>query len=326
MKFLKDTFFILFIIYYVFTIIDLFKNKDKKSKNSEDNSKEIEDDTRDNCIALYLTIFIWFVIIVLITFIFKNIFALELNSFMIIACSISFLFLLIQSILSKNYRDLYSFDQFNSLSVFCIAIVVAVSFQTHNFLLMLIQNFIKNTDLQDVLIILFFFAAYFVNIFFIFTLSSSLFFKLKDNLLDCLREVILQADKIKKTFHLPLKKEKDKKHFSFTLKIIIAYFKKFLSISIYAALYLILRILKILLRFLIGFSSNNDILHLSFYVFISVILSLIFSYIHFTKIDNLINKTNYKVFEFVCGTILIPLIYECINRYADKVKSNLKEN
>ena len=64
----------------------------------------------------------------------------------------------------------------------------------------------------------------------------------------------------------------------------------------------------------------------SFYVFISVILSLIFSYIHFTKIDNLINKTNYKVFEFVCGTILIPLIYECINRYADKVKSNLKEN
>lgn len=107
MKFLKDTFFILFIIYYVFTIIDLFKNKDKKSKNSEDNSKEIEDDTRDNCIALYLTIFIWFVIIVLITFIFKNIFALELNSFMIIACSISFLFLLIQSILSVEHQLIY---------------------------------------------------------------------------------------------------------------------------------------------------------------------------------------------------------------------------
>ena len=149
LRFLKDTFFILFIIYYVFTIIDLFKNKDKKGKTKEDNSKENGNDTNDNGFAFKLIIFVVFVIIALLTLFFASIFALSLNLLMAIASSIGFLFLLIRSLLSENYSDLYSFDQFNSLSLFCIATVVAVTFKTHNFLLVLIQNFIKNTYLHD---------------------------------------------------------------------------------------------------------------------------------------------------------------------------------
>ena len=145
LRFLKDTFFILFIIYYVFTIIDLFKNKDKKSKTTEDNSKEDGNDTNDNGFAFKLIIFVVFVIIMLLTLFFASIFAFSLNLLMVIASFIGFLFLLIRSLLSENYNDLYSFDQFNSLSLFCIATVVAVTFKIHNFLLVFIQNFIKNT-------------------------------------------------------------------------------------------------------------------------------------------------------------------------------------
>lgn len=232
---------------------------------------------------------------------------------------------MIQSFLNENYGDLYSFDRFNSLSLFCVAIVIFASLDLHNELLKFLKS-IKNTDLHDALIILFFLVGYFINIFFIFTLSSSLLFKLKDKQQEFLRKVILEADKIKKTFHLPFIKLKDIKHFSINFKAIITCLKKFISISFYALFYLILRILNVTFRFLIGFSSNNDFLHLSFYVLISVIFSLMLSYANFTKIDNLISEPNYKVFEFICGTVLIPLIYDCINRYADKVKSNLKEN
>ena len=115
LRFLKDTFFILFIIYYVFTIIDLFKNKDKKGKTKEDNSKENGNDTNDNGFAFKLIIFVVFVIIALLTLFFASIFALSLNLLMAIASSIGFLFLLIRSLLSENYSDLYSFDQFNSI-------------------------------------------------------------------------------------------------------------------------------------------------------------------------------------------------------------------
>lgn len=322
LRFLKDTFFILFIIYYVFTIIDLFKNKDKKSKTTKDNSKENGNDTNDNGFAFKLIIFVVFVIIALLTLFFASIFALSLNLLMAIASSIGFLFLLIRSLLSENYSDLYSFDQFNSLSLFCIATVVAVTFKTHNFLLVLIQNFIKNTYLHDFFIILFFFAAYFINIFFIFTLSSSFFIKLKDKLQELLDKVVSKADEVKKDFHLSLKEEKDKKCFSINLKTFKTYLLTFLFVLWHAVEYLFLSLVKLCFRFLIGFSSNNDLAHLSFNALISLIFSLILSYACFTinKPDKLIGAASYDIFEFVSGTFLIPLIYDCINKYATKVK------
>ena len=63
-----------------------------------------------------------------------------------------------------------------------------------------------------------------------------------------------------------------------------------------------------------------------FFILISSILSLIFSYIFFSINPELISEGNFGIFDFLSGTILIPLIFDYISKYADKVKNNLISN
>lgn len=145
----------------------------------EDNSKEDGNDTNNNCNALTIALIVWFIIAIIVTLVFRNFIAIELNLSLLTVCLFAFLIFLKQNSFTQNHTVLYSFDRLNGLSLFCVAIVVAVSFDMHIVILKLLKC-ITVAYLHDFLIILFYLASYFINIFFIFTLSSSFFCKISE--------------------------------------------------------------------------------------------------------------------------------------------------
>lgn len=327
---LKNIFLLLFCVYYITSIFLVCINhkKVKKDKNIKDNSIENENLNNFNCLPL-LSAFGWLIILIIATFIFKDGLAIILNLLILLVCSFAFLYFLKLNSFTKEYAASCYFDRLNGLSLFCVAIVIAVSFDMHVVILKLLNclNTNDTKDLHDILIILFFLSSYFINIFFIFTLSSSFLYKIRDILQYIFDKVALDADIIKKIFQSASINEPDKdSFFKFIRFILILLFALFLN-PIFILLYLLLHFIMLCLRFLIGLSHANNGLFLSFFTLISSILALIFSLVFFYRNTSFIYKdVNLQIFDFISTSILMPLIYDCINKYADKVKNNLISN
>lgn len=337
MKLLKEIFLILFCVYYIFTIIqciiDFIIKKIKKDKITNKSSIENEDSNNNYKFPLFLSIFEWLIILIIATFVFMNgCIIILINILMLFVCFIALLHFLKQSLFNKNDTNQHCyFDQFNGLSLFCVATVIAIIFNMHINILNLIKH-ITTGNLHDVLIVLFFLASFFINIFYIFILFSSLLSKFeKFKVLQKLLKMVSScAENIQNIFHALSKIELSTiKNAFFKIILGICFVFVFVPffIPILALLYLLLCFIMLCLRFLIGLSWTNNGLFLSFFVLISSILSLIFSFVLFHKNASFIyDEENLKIFEFISSTILIPLVYDCINKYADKVKNNLINN
>lgn len=67
----------------------------------------------------------------------------------------------------------------------------------------------------------------------------------------------------------------------------------------------------------IHLSKIDNEINLSFYIRVSIIASMIITMIIISKYNILKNDINYDIYEYVSGTILIPLILDSINKYRE---------
>ena len=275
MKLFKEIFLILFCAYYIFTliqcVIDFIIKLFKKDKNTNDSSIENED-SNNYKFLLFLSIFEWLIILIIATFVFMNGHVIIfINILMLFVCFIALLHFLKHSLFNKNDANQHCyFDQFNGLSLFCVATVIAISFNMHINILNLIKR-ITIGNLHDILIVLFFLASFFISIFYIFTLSSSLFSKIEKvkGLQKLLKIVSSCAENIQNIFHRLSKIKFDTIKETF-LKIILGLCFVFVFvpffIPVFALLYLLLRFIMLCLRFFMGLSHVNNDLFLSFFI------------------------------------------------------------
>ena len=343
MSILKIIFLTEFVVYcffeLIFNIIEIAKIVRKKyfTHNQSFNEKKCQNNETSLVASIFILVFI------ITAIFFNNDIVQRINFLIFLLCFCYFTKTLLQVLISPDLNNFYSFDFKNFLGFFTFLFVFAIYFNMDNIISNFLNN-INNKDAYDTLLVMFILCLVFIYIFFIIALipcifsefnkifkylfeKTRLFFNKIFNLMYLLinkffKMIIVCFESIDKTFD---ELKDDKTFFSNVKAILIFIIKNLLKLvlifiyciiyGLYKLIYYILNILLITCYFFDILSKTNNELYLSFFIRISIIFSLLFTYIILSKNQYLISYTNYTVFEFLDGTILIPLIYDSINEY-----------
>lgn len=309
--------------------ISNFFNKVKKHKSSNYKFSEntMELDSQQNPFILSFILFV-FSLFILIRF-------KILERFNLAILIISFLFLikyLGRVLFRPDCHSLYTFDGGKSLGFFALIFPTFICFNTKEKLFDY-TNSIISTNIHDVVVILLVLFLFFIYFVLIFALIPSILFELNKPLNFCLdinifvlRMIIskqeLCFEKINKVTNAINNYTSFRNGiiniFGNVFKILANVFRFLFMIIIIILLDLIIYFiyfLTVILYFFVFISKVTNEMMLSFLIRIAIILSLLFTFIVLNKYSYLITDVNYKIFEFIDSTVLIPLIYDSINRY-----------
>lgn len=333
--------FILSFELFLYLLLSSFKYIDYKGMwhNILKNEKKNKDNNRSFSIVILMSLLIIFVII--FSLLQKLNIVNKFNFIIFILTLFSFLNYLLRIYNLPKPLSKYTFDQTSILGVF--AYVLSTN-GTEDFFqkIYFYCTRVNNSDLHDfifiVVIIVFSFLYFLLIVAFIPAIAnefiSTFVITLKEkkkiiaNLYLKIVSKILKIISINMSFKVDRTKNADTRalincvitFFAYLLKILKCscyLMMSFLLIFILFVLWFIKKCLVMVNSFFTHLSKIDNEINLSFYIRISIIASMIITMVIISKYNILINDINYDIYEYVSGTILIPLILDSINKYRE---------
>ena len=334
--------FILSFELFLYLLLSSFKYIDYKGMwhNILKNEKKNKDNNRSISIVILISLLIIFVIIFLLLQ--KLNIVNKFNFIIFILTLFSFLNYLLRIYNLPKPLSKYTFDQTSILGVF--AYVLSTN-GTEDFFqkIYFYCTRVNNSDLHDfifiVVIIVFSFLYFLLIVAFIPAIAnkfiSTFVIALKEKkkiIANLYLKIVSKILKIISIDSMSFKVDRTNNADTRALiNCVITFFAYLLNILKWSC-YLMMSFLLIFILFVLLFikkclvmvnscfthlSKIDNEINLSFYTRISIIASMIITMVIISKYNILKNDINYDIYEYVSGTILIPLILDSINKYRE---------